>query len=450
MSEFRSMMRLAVPLALTELSWVSMGFVDTVMVGRLPYSAVAIGAVSLGSVIFYTIGLFGSGMTLGLDTLVSQAYGAGKLEECHRWFFNALYLTLILAPAMMLLIFAVVPALKYCGIDAQVLSYAVPFLKLLVWSTLPLALYFTFRRYLQSMNIVGPVVFAAVSANVVNLLGNWALVYGHLGFPALGVKGSACSTLISRSYMMTVLAVAAVYYDRKRGSGLWRASLRLEMNRIRRLVRLGLPASAQFALEIGAFSVATVLIARLGAVPLAGHQIAQNTAGLTFMVPLGISAAAAVRVGQALGAGDFDRAARAGWMAIAFGEAFMFCSAVVLFIFPRAIARIYSPQPEVISMGAKLLLVAAIFQLFDGLQVVATGSLRGAGNTRTPMLAHLLGYWIIGVPLGATLCFKFGLGAVGFWVGLCVALITIGIILLVMWRKAPADFARRPFAATFH
>src|SRR5262249_10285117 len=244
--------------------------------------------------------------------------------------------------------------------------------------------------------------------------------------------------------MMAVLVIAAVYYDRKRSSGLWHASRRLEMRRIRELLRLGLPAGAQLILEISAFSVTTVLLARLGAVALAGHQIAMNIAGLTFMVPLGISAAAAVRVGHALGAQDVHGAARAGWMALLFGAAFMSCSALTLFLFPHAIARMYSPQPEVIQMGATLLLVAGVFQLFDGIQVVVTGALRGAGNTRTAMLTHLLGYWIIGMPLGAVLCFKFSLGALGFWAGLCLALVLIGIVLLLAWRRMILRLTHEP------
>jgi len=253
--------------------------------------------------------------------------------------------------------------------------------------------------------------------------------------PALGVSGSGWSTLISRVYMAAVLAVAIVYYDRKRASGLWRTSRRLEMRRIREMLRLGVPAATQLLLEISAFSVTTILIARLGAVPLAGNQIALNVASITFMVPLGISSAAAVRVGHAIGAQDPHGAVRAGWMALLFGTAFMLFSALTLFLFPQAIARIYSPDSQVVRMGAALLVVAAIFQLFDGLQVVTTGALRGAGNTRTPMYAHLLGYWVIGMPLGAILCFKFGLGAVGFWSGLCVALILIGSLLLFVWWR---------------
>jgi len=428
------MLRLALPLALTELSWMAMGLVDTMMVGRLPYSAVAIGAVSLGTTIFYTIGIFGSSIMLGLDTMVSHSYGAGRLQECHRSFFNALYLALMLAPALMALIWAGLPCLNHFGIDPQLLKQTLPFIRALNWSTLPLILYFACRRYLQSIAVVGPVVFAGISANLVNVAGNWALVYGHLRLPALGVSGSGWSTFVSRVYMVTVLAIAAVYYDRKRASGLWSASRRLDLSRIRELLRLGLPAAAQFLLEISAFTVVTVLIARLGALPLAGHQIALNVASLTFIVTLGIASAAAVRVGHAVGANNWHGAARAGWMALLFAAAFMSCATLVLFAFPYAIARVYSPQPAVIRMGATLLRIAAVFQLFDGLQSVATGALRGAGKTRAPMLIHLLGYWMVGLPLGTLFGFGFGLGAVGFWAGLCIALILIGSSLLAVWR----------------
>jgi MATE family multidrug resistance protein len=431
--EFRPMLRLAVPLALTELGWLAMAFTDTVMVGRLPDSATAIGAVSLGSTLFYTVGIFGSGVMLGLDTLVAQAHGARRLEDCHRTMWNSLYLACALSPVLMISILAILPLFPRFGLQPALVASTVPFLKAMIWSTLPLALYFALRRYLQAMHIVKPVVFALISANLVNLFGNWVLVYGHLGVHQYGVAGSGWSTCISRAYMVAVLATAAVYYDRKRSSGLWCASRRLELERIRELLRLGLPAAFQLLLEIGAFATATFLIGKLGAVQLAGHQIALNVASFTYMVPLGIGSAAAVRVGHAMGARDADGAARAGWMALLLAALFMSCSGVVLFLFARPIARIYTPESDVIRAGATLLLVAAVFQLFDGLQVVATGALRGAGNTRIPMLANLVGYWVLGLPLGAFLCFRLKMGALGMWVGLCLALVLIGSVLAAVW-----------------
>ena len=429
------MLRLAVPLALTELGWLAMAFTDTVMVGRLPDSATAIGAVSLGSTLFYTIGVFGSGIMLGMDTLVAQAYGARRLEECHRILWNSIYMACAITPLLMASVLAFFPLFPKFGLQPALVASTIPFLKALIWSTLPLALYFTLRRYLQAMHIVAPVAFALISANLVNLLGNWALVYGHLGAHKYGVAGSGWSTCISRTYMVVVLAIAVVYYDRKRQSGLWSASRRLELNRIRELLRLGLPAAIQLLLEIGAFAFATFLIGKLGAVQLAGHQIALNVASFTYMVPLGIGSAAAIRVGHAMGARDTQGAARAGRMALLFSSFFMSCSGLMLFLFSRPIARIYTPEPDVINAGAVLLLVAAIFQLFDGLQVVATGALRGAGNTRIAMLANFIGYWVIGLPLGAFLCFKLKFGAVGMWAGLCVALVLIGTALVGVWHS---------------
>src|SRR5579864_3836002 len=433
--EFRPMLRLAVPLALTELGWLAMAFTDTVMVGRLPDSATAIGAVSLGSTLFYTIGVFGSGIMLGMDTLVAQAYGARKLEECHRIMWNSFYFAGGIAPLLMFSVLSFLPLFNRVGLEPALVAQTVPFLKALVWSTLPLALYFALRRYLQAMHIVKPVVFALISANLVNLLGNWALVYGHLGARSHGVAGSGWSTCISRAYMVAVLAMAVVYYDRKRQSGLWSASRRVEFQRIRELLRLGLPAALQLLLEIGAFAFATFLIGKLGAVQLAGHQVALNVASFTYMVPLGIGSAAAIRVGHAMGARDMQGAARAGWMALLFGSLFMSCSGLALFLFARPIARAYTPETAVVNAAATLLLVAAVFQLFDGLQVVATGALRGAGNTRIPMLANFVGYWLIGLPLGAFLCFKMKMGAVGMWLGLCLALVLIGSALLAVWQS---------------
>jgi multidrug resistance protein, MATE family len=205
--------------------------------------------------------------------------------------------------------------------------------------------------------------------------------------------------------------------------------------RIRRLIALGLPAALQITLEISVFALVTSLIGRLGAVALASHQIALNTVALTYMVPLGISSAAAVRVGQAIGRKDPQGAGDAGGTAIALGAAFMSAAGIALIVFPQWIARAYTPDPIVIRSTIHLLAAGAAFQLFDGIQTVATGALRGAGDTRTPMFCHFTAYWIIGLPLGAWLCFRRGWGAFGLWSGLSLALILIGVVLLLAWRR---------------
>jgi len=444
--EVRPMVRLAIPLVLAELGWMTMAIVDTMMVGRQAHSAEAIGAVSLGSILFNSAAIFGTGLMLGLDTLVSHSFGAGNVEDCHRSLVNGVYLSLAITPVLMALIRMLEPVLRAFNIEAAVLTQAIPYLRALTWGTLPLLLYFVFRRYLQGMNRAKPVMFALVSANLVNLAGNWALIYGHLGLPAMGTVGSGWSTCIARVYMMSVLLVYSMYYDYRFKTGLRQAQRTPNFYRMWRLVQLGFPAAMQFGMEVGVFAAATTLIGKLGAVALASHQVALNTVSLTYMVPLGIASAAAVRVGHSLGRHDAHGASRAGWTAMALGTGFMTLTGIAFLIAPEYIVRVYTPDPVVIRAAGSLLFVAAFFQLFDGMQTVATGALRGAGDTRTAMMCHLFFYWCIGLPLGYYLCFHLGRGAAGLWTGLCVALILIGTALLFFWRRKERSFLSTDFA----
>jgi MATE family multidrug resistance protein len=326
-------------------------------------------------------------------------------------------------------------------VDPAVLALAIPYTKALTVGLLPLLLYFAVRRCLQAMNMVKPVAFALVSANIVNALGNWILVYGKLGVHAMGTVGSGWSTAIARTYMASILVGYLLWYDRRHRTDLLKTPVEVDLPRIRRLITLGFPAAMQFTLESGVFALVTALIARLGAVQLASHQIALNTVAFTYMVPLGIASAAAVRVGQAIGRKEGRAAGNAGGTAILLGATFMTLAGIALLVFPRWIARIYTPDEVVIRSTFRLLAAGAAFQLFDGIQTVATGALRGAGDTRTPMLCHLTAYWIIGLPLGAWLCFHRGWGAFGLWAGLSLALILIGTVLLFVWRRAARKLA---------
>jgi len=444
--EVRPMVRLAIPLVFAELGWMTMGIVDTMMVGRQVHSAEAIGAVSLGGILFNSAAIFGTGLMLGLDTLVSRSYGAGNVEDCHRSLVNGIYLSLAITPLLVGLLRFLEPVLRSLDIEASVLNQAIPYLRALTWGTLPLLLYFVFRRYLQGMNMAKPVMFALITANLVNLVGNWALIYGHLGLRAMGTVGSGWSTCVARIYMMSVLLVYSLYYDHRHKTGLRQTQRLPNFYRMWRLVQLGFPAAMQFGMEVGVFAAATALIGRLGAVALASHQVALNTVSLTYMVPLGIASAAAVRVGQALGRHDAHAASRAGWTAMALGTGFMTLMGIVFFVAPQYIVRVYTPDPVVVRAAGALLFVAAFFQLFDGMQTVATGALRGAGDTRTAMICHLLFYWGLGLPLGYYLCFHLGWGAAGLWTGLCAALILIGIALLYFWRRKERTFSSMDFS----
>jgi MATE family multidrug resistance protein len=435
-AEMRPMIRLALPLVLAELGWMVMAIVDTMMVGRLPDSATAIGAVSISSHLFHVIAFFGVGLLIGLDTLVSQAFGAGDREDCHRSLLNGIYLSLAMTPLLTLPLLFFGSFLKFFRVDPAVAALSIPYMKALTVGLLPLLLYFSVRRAMQAMNLVRPVAFALITANAVNLLGNWILIYGKWGAPAMGVAGSGWSTAVARLYMAAVLVGYLLWYDRKHRTDLLKTPVDVDLPRIRRLIALGLPAALQITVEIGVFALATTLIGRLGAVALASHQITLNTASLTYMVPLGISSAAAVRVGQAIGRKDIPGAANAGTAAIFIGAAFMSLASVVLLVSPRWIARMYTPDEKIIASTVTLLAICAAFQLFDGIQTVATGALRGTGDTRTPMLCHFTMYWLIGLPLGAWLCFRRGWGVTGLWAGLSLSLILIGCVLLWVWRRA--------------
>ena len=267
-SELRAMFALAAPLVLSELGWMAMGIVDTMFVGRV--SAEAIGAVSLGTSLFYAIAIFASGLLLGLDTLVSQSFGAGDLNDCHHSLVTGIWLALFLIPCVMGTVWLLLPVMTLWGINPAVMREAGPYMRALNWSAPPLLLFFALRRYLQSTGRVRPILVTLLVANLVNIAGNWVFVFGNLGAPRLGAEGSGWSTCVSRLYMLLALVVVIWRSDRKAFAVSWR----LDFRRIRSLVKLGWPAAGQIGLETSVFATVTVLIGKLSASVLAGHQIA--------------------------------------------------------------------------------------------------------------------------------------------------------------------------------
>jgi multidrug resistance protein, MATE family len=445
--ELPPLLRLAAPLIAGELGWMSMSVVDTSMVGRLPHSAVPMAAAALAQVIFNTFTFGIGGVLLGLDTLISQAFGAKEIASANRWLLHGLVLALALS-ALLIGIFAFGSVvLNHMPVDRAVLAQAVPALYGLNWGVVPLLLYFTLRRYLQAAHLAKPIAFALVSANLINFIGDWLLIYGHqwhfgshtLSIPAYQVVGSAWATSFARVYLMVVLLIAILRADRRHRYGLLTTSRRIEFQHLRRLFRLGAPAGAQIFVEIAVFAAVTALIATMGPLPLAGHEVALQLASTTFMVPYAISTATAVRVGHAIGRirtghAPPQAAAAAGWSGILAGATFMLFAAMIFLTVPATLARIFTPDRGVIAAAVPLLLVAAGFQFFDGIQITVTGALRGAGNTLAPFFTHLVCYWIVGMPLGILLGFRAHLGAAGLWLGLLIALTGAAILLLAVWR----------------
>jgi MATE family multidrug resistance protein len=435
---FLPMLRLALPVITAELGWMTMGVVDTLMVG--PLGAAALGGTGIGSTLFIAIGIFGMGLLLGLDTTVSQAFGAGRRDECDRWLVAGLWLAALATVPLAGGLWLVDLALPAFGFHPDVLVHVEAYFPIVSISLPPLLLYAALRRYLQSLSRVGAIAFALVSANLVNVAVNWVLIYGIGPFPELGVRGAAWATVLSRLYMLVVLAWVAWRLHRHGPSA--PLAFAVPWTRVRQLLVLGAPAAAHLTFEVGVFSAVTAIAGQLEPAALAAHHIALNIASVVFMVPLGISAAAAVMVGQHIGRRDPHGAARAGWAAILLVLGVQASAALAFVVIPAYFVRAFTSETAVIAIGVQLLGIASAFQLFDGLQVTTTGALRGLGETRVPMLVSLVGYWISGLPLGWWLCFRGGYGVHGLWIGLAASLALVGTALLVLWRVRIGQAAR--------
>lgn len=438
------MLNLAVPVVVAEMSWVTMGTVDILMVRALGPSA--IGAVGVGSMLFLALAVFGIGVLLGLDTVIAQSFGAGQRDECHRWFVHGVVMSVMLTIPLTLVAWVAIARLDLWGFDLTVLNLTEPYLRIVTWSVLPLLLYTAFRRYLQAMGVVKPTMVILLTANLVNVLANWMLIHGNLGAPALGVDGAGWATFISRSYLALGLLSVVVWRDARTDYGLRRVSWVIERSRLRQLLWLGLPAAMQVTLEVGVFSAASALAGRLAPVALAAHQITLNMASFTFMVPLGLASAAAVRVGHAVGRQDTYGANQAGWTAVMLGVFCMAFASAIFLLIPSRLMGLFTVDLTVVDLGVTLLFVAAIFQIFDGLQGVLTGALRGLGDTRTPMFLNLAGHWAFGLPLGYTICFVLGYGVVGLWIGLSAGLIVVSLLLLMVWGRRMTQLRENAFS----
>jgi len=419
MREVRDVAGLAAPIVVVQVGLMLMGVVDAAMVGRV--SATDLAAVALGNFVWVTVALFGAGVVMAIDPVVAQAVGAGDGEGVALGVQRGLVLAAAMAVLVALLLLPTERLLLLLGQPAEVVPKAAAYARIQIPATLPFFLFVVFRQSLQAFHITLPVVLAVVVGNLVNVFLNWVFIYGHLGAPALGAVGSSISTAIGR-YVMTATLVILGWPAMSPALRPWRRET-LKWAPIGRMLRIGLPIGVHQFFEIVAFGGALALIGLLGTVPLAGHEITISLASLTYMVPLGINAAAAVLVGHAIGGGDAEGARREASAALACGVGFMACMALVLLTFPGPLARLFSTEPAVVAVAASLIPIAGIFQMFDGVQGVSSGILRGAGDTRVPMFINVLAYAVIGLPLGAWLCFQAGYGAPGMWWGLVVALV---------------------------
>jgi MATE family multidrug resistance protein len=426
------MLRLAVPVVVVQVGMMLLGVVDTMVVGRL--SSEALAAVALGHVMIIAVSSFGIGMLLALDPLVAQAVGAGDTVTVRRSVQRGLLIALgLMAPSILLLLPAE-PILTFFRQPPEIVPVAADYIRICIPGLLPFYGFVVLRQSLQAMERMRPIVMTIVVVNLFNLFADWILVYGVGPVPQLGPIGSAWATTAARTLLFVVLFVVA----RKELGPLLN---RLDREAFRsgplwRLVRLGTPIGFQVQLEIIAFAVIALLMGGFGTVQMAAHQVAINLASLTFMVPLGVGSAAAVRVGQAIGAGDSDGARRAAAASLLIGAGFMSLMAALFIGAPRLLATAYTSVEEVVVLAALLIPVAGYFQIFDGLQVVSAGVLRGAGDTRAPLVVNIVGFWFIGLPTSLLLGFRLGFGPQGLWWGFVAGLGAVAVFLLarIAWR----------------
>lgn len=438
-TDLSALIRLALPVAAVQVGMMTMGSVDTIMVGRV--SATDLAAVALGNLYFFGVAVFGMGVLFGLDPVISQAVGAGDEIAVGRAVQRGAVLSVALTVLATALLLPAGPILATLRQPADVVPVAAGYALASIAGVLPFYLFNVFRQSLQSMGRVTPILVTVILANLANVLFNWVLIYGNWGFPALGAVGSGWATSLSRWFMLVSLVVLGWPLLRPSIHPFRRESLASAP--LLRFLRLGTPIGFQQVLEFGVFGAAGLLMGWMGTVAMASHQVALNLAALTFMVPVGISQAAAVLVGRAVGRADQPGARRAAGAGLLVGAGFMTVTAVLFMTVPEVLAGIYSRDPGVVALAAVLLPIAGLFQVFDGIQVVGGGVLRGIGDTRVPMVLNLVGFWVVGLPVSALLAFTFDLGPRGVWMGLALGIGAVALLLLTrVWFRFGRELQR--------
>ena len=426
-TDIEAMFRLALPVVVVQVGMMLLGVVDTMVVGRLSFEALA--AVALGHVAVVAVSSFGVGFLLALDPLVSQAVGAGDPDSVRRNVQRGLLLAAgLMIPTTLLLLpgETVLTALRQ---PLETVPLAAAYVRICIPGLLPFYGFVVLRQTLQAMERLRPIVITIVVVNVFNLVADWVLVFGAGPIPSFGPVGSAWATTVARTLLFVILLVLARRdlapllgrFDREA----------LLVQPLWHIVRLGTPIGFQVQLEIIAFAVIALLMGGFGTLQMAAHQVAINLASLTFMVPLGVGSATAVRVGQAIGAGASGGARRAAASGLLIGASFMFLTAALFIFAPRALASAYTYEVEVIALASLFIPIAGFFQVFDGLQVVSAGALRGAGDTRAPLVLNIVGFWCIGLPISWLLGYKLGYGPVGLWWGFVAGLGAVAVFLMI-------------------
>lgn len=444
------MLALAWPMILTNLGQTAMTATDVMMMGRIGSNALAAGA--LGSNLYFAPLIFGLGLMLATSPMIATELGRKRhsVRDLRRTVRQGLWLAILVSIPIWIILWNAEAILKAMGQEPALAETAGIYVRWLQWAVLPFYGYIVLRSFISALERPGwalAIVFAAVGFNV---LANWALMFGHLGFPAMGVAGSGLATTLS-SVLMFVGMVAVVTLEPKfRRYQLFGRFWRADWPRFVGLLKLGLPIAGILAFEVTIFNAAALLMGLIDAPSLAAHAIAIQIASISFMVPLGLNQAVTVRVGLAYGAGNSEGVSRAGWTAYVMGVSFMTMTALIMLLWPHLLISAFIDVNDpanavVIGLAVSFLALAALFQIVDGAQAVAAGMLRGLHDTTVPMIYAAIGYWGVGLPLGAVLAFHFGVNGVGIWIGLSAGLAVVSVLLLWRWlRREKLGLMGRP------
>ncbi|HEX2865553.1 MAG TPA: MATE family efflux transporter [Ignavibacteriales bacterium] len=424
---FKNTAILAYPVAIGQLGHVMMGVVDSLFVGKL--GAVPLAAASIANSLFFLIFVIGLGVTFAISPLVAIASSSGRLKECGIILRNGLVINIAVALLLVSVVFTGSYFLKFLNLPPDVARLAAVYMRIIGLSILPMMTFQTFRQFTEGLSIMRPAMIINIVANLVNALGNWVLVFGKLGLPALGFEGSAIATLTTRCFMAIVMTAFVLRSSRFKKFNLTFGIRRMNARISKKILGIGFSSGFQYFFEVGAFSSAAVMIGWIGTVELAAHQIALNLATIPYMAATGISAAAAIRVGNATGRADRQEVRRAGFSALILTALLEVFSGLIFVLFRDFLPALYINNVQVISIAASLLIIASFFQISDGVQAVALGALRGITDVRIPTFITFISYWVLGLPVGYLFAFHFGFGVRGVWFGFIAGLTASALLL---------------------
>lgn len=426
LAESGTTLTLGLPLVGAQLAQVSMSFVDTVMAGN--YHPDDLAAVAIGSSFFMPLFTVAVGILMALSPIIAQLFGGRQWHRIGIKVRQGLWLALMLSLPVMLLLNSLAPLMEQLGFSEEVIGITSGYLFAVSWGIPAVFAFMVLRFFNEALGATRPALFVALIGLIFNILGNYTLIYGHFGFPELGAVGTGWATTLVFWVMFLVMLAFTATRKTYRRFRLFRVPEPPDRRHLFEILRIGTPVGISVGMETSMFAVVALLMGTMGTHVVAAHQIAINIATVTFMIPLGLSMAITVRVGQLQGRGRADMVRFAGFTGIALCTLIMCIAALVMVTLPEAIVRIYTRDVEVASMAAGLLVMAAIFQVSDGLQVGGSGALRGLKDTRIPMFVNLAAYWVIGIPLGYLLGMILGWGPVGLWTGLIAGLSVAAVL----------------------